>query len=115
MPPARERFKPQKDEEDEDSLEETTEEKVKAGAVAWLGWLSECQSFARLCRDSIVLRFGLRAAGTKTAKSAQFQKGKRRTLAGGCDKVQRIPLAFLAAVILGIWTPGTDLEIGVRA
>mmetsp|Transcript_118720 Transcript_118720/g.281752 ORF Transcript_118720/g.281752 Transcript_118720/m.281752 type:complete len:156 (+) Transcript_118720:65-532(+) len=57
-------LKPQKD-EDEDSQEETTEEKVKAGAIL----------------SSYALAFV-------------------------------IPLAFLAAVILGIWTPGTDVEIG---
>ncbi|CAE7612853.1 unnamed protein product [Symbiodinium sp. CCMP2592] len=58
-------FKPQKDDEDEDSLEETTEEKVKAGAIL----------------SSYALAFV-------------------------------IPLAFLAAVILSIWTPGSDVEIG---
>ena len=31
-----------------------------------------------------------------------------------CDvSCGRIPTAVLAAVLLGIWTPGTDLELGV--
>ncbi|CAE7358077.1 unnamed protein product [Symbiodinium natans] len=80
------RLKPQKDEDDEDSADETTEEKVKAYGVAWM--------LKSTVAPSSFASFACRAC---------------RIHAG-------IPLTLLVSVILGIWTPGTQLTLdGVRA
>ena len=109
----RERLKPQKD-EDEDSQEETTEEKVKAGAVAWLGLLVlRVNSLPR----QAILRFYRPTLwpSCRSDKGCSEPPVRKEHKSFWRVLQQRIPLAFLAAVILGIWTPGTDVEIGVGA